>query len=73
MRCRGSGARPSGRCLDFFDVKGDLEALLALTGEPEAFYFRRRSHPALHPGQTARIYATTSPWVGWALCIPRLV
>ena len=39
--------------LDFFDIKGDLESLLALTGE--ATEFRQASHPALHPGQSAEI------------------
>ncbi|MFO1352812.1 MAG: phenylalanine--tRNA ligase subunit beta, partial [Gammaproteobacteria bacterium] len=52
------------RSVDFFDVKGDLEALLALTGEPEAFTFAAASHPALHPGQTARILRNDIP-VGW--------
>ncbi len=41
---------------DFFDLKGDLEALLALTGEPDAFRFTATaSHSALHPGQAATI------------------
>jgi len=39
------------RQVDFFDVKGDLEALLA----PLAARFEKASHPALHPGRTARI------------------
>jgi phenylalanyl-tRNA synthetase beta chain len=37
-------------------MKGDLEALLELTGAGEAFCFRPASHPALHPGQAAGIY-----------------
>ena len=43
----GSGARK----LDFFDVKGDLEALLA----PAQVRFEKVSHPALHPGRAARL------------------
>jgi len=43
------------RKVDFFDLKADVEALLALTGEPEAFRFVRSAHPALHPGQAAEI------------------
>jgi phenylalanyl-tRNA synthetase beta chain len=39
------------RAVDFFDVKGDVEALLA----PRARVFERRQHPALHPGRCARI------------------
>jgi phenylalanyl-tRNA synthetase beta chain len=56
-----SGARspelwsnPSGE-LDFFDVKGDLESILALTGDVRGFTFDKASHPALHPGQSAAI------------------
>ena len=41
--------------VDFYDMKGDVEALLELTGAPEAFTFRAASHPALHPGQCAAI------------------
>lgn len=47
----GAPARP----VDFFDLKADVEALLTLTGEPEAFVFVAAAHPALHPGQSARI------------------
>lgn len=41
--------------VDFYDVKGDLEILLGLTGRSEAFTFERAEHQALHPGQCARI------------------
>ena len=50
--------------IDFFDVKADVEALLALTGAAEEFRFVPEKHPALHPGQSARIYRGTRP-VGW--------
>src|SRR5574340_867025 len=39
------------RRVDFFDVKGDVEALLA----PLAASYERVEHPALHPGRAARI------------------
>jgi phenylalanyl-tRNA synthetase beta chain len=39
------------RAADFFDVKGDLEALLA----PRQAQFAAARHPALHPGRCARI------------------
>jgi phenylalanyl-tRNA synthetase beta chain len=56
----GSAARP----VDFFDVKGDVEALLALSGQRQ-FVFRPASHPALHPGQAAEILvAGTNEIVG---------
>ncbi len=41
--------------VDFFDLKGDLQALLALTGRAEAFSFHAKVHPALHDGQAAAI------------------
>ncbi|MDR1967652.1 MAG: phenylalanine--tRNA ligase subunit beta, partial [Burkholderiaceae bacterium] len=36
---------------DFFDVKGDVEALLG----PRQPVFERAEHPALHPGRSARV------------------
>lgn len=50
------GALPEGwgsgsRKIDFFDVKGDLEALLA----PASLCFEKLVHPALHPGRAARV------------------
>jgi phenylalanyl-tRNA synthetase beta chain len=41
--------------VDFFDLKGDLEALLDLGGCADEFSFVADQHIALHPGQTARI------------------
>ncbi|VWD19716.1 phenylalanine--tRNA ligase subunit beta [Burkholderia lata] len=48
------------RAVDFFDVKGDLEALLA----PTAARFVKAEHPALHPGRSARIEVDGRA-VGW--------
>jgi phenylalanyl-tRNA synthetase beta chain len=39
------------RLVDFFDVKGDLESLLA----PAQVVFASGVHPALHPGRCARV------------------
>ncbi len=41
--------------VDFFDLKGDLEAVLELTANELAYEFKAAKHPALHPGQTAAI------------------
>ncbi|WP_369301004.1 phenylalanine--tRNA ligase subunit beta [Pseudomonas sp. N2-5-1-1] len=41
--------------VDFFDVKADVEAVLGFAGALDDFTFVPGSHPALHPGQTARI------------------
>lgn len=43
----GEGARP----VDFYDLKGDLEALFA----PRQLSFERLSDPALHPGRAAAV------------------
>ena len=42
---------------DFFDAKGDVEALLS----PRKAVFQADSHPALHPGRTARVIVDGQP------------
>jgi phenylalanyl-tRNA synthetase beta chain len=54
------GAR--ARDVDFFDVRADLEAIVAsreVRLEPQA-------HPAFHPGQSARVFVNGAPagWIG---------
>ncbi|WP_434776176.1 phenylalanine--tRNA ligase subunit beta [Pseudomonas oryzihabitans] len=52
----------SGReAVDFFDVKADVEALLAQSGAGTDFRFVAGEHPALHPGQTALIERAGQP------------
>jgi phenylalanyl-tRNA synthetase beta chain len=46
--------------VDFFDAKGDLEALFA----PQQPRFVAASHPALHPGRSARVELNGQA-VGW--------
>jgi phenylalanyl-tRNA synthetase beta chain len=41
--------------VDFYDIKADVEALIALTGQADTFSFVAGKHSALHPGQTAEI------------------
>lgn len=50
------------RAVDFFDVRGDLEALFAGTGRTPVL--RAETHSALHPGRSARIYVNDHQ-VGW--------
>jgi phenylalanyl-tRNA synthetase beta chain len=52
------------RGADFFDVKADVESLLALTGQAHEFTFVPQSHPALNPAQSARI-CRNDQTVGW--------
>jgi phenylalanyl-tRNA synthetase beta chain len=48
------------RRVDFYDVKGDLEALFA----PREPHFEAAEHPALHPGKSARLVIGTQT-IGW--------
>jgi phenylalanyl-tRNA synthetase beta chain len=43
------------RNADFFDLKSDVEALLGLSGAISPVDFVPDDHPALHPGQAARV------------------
>lgn len=52
------------RQIDFFDVKGDVEALFALGGRGAEVEFVTDLHPALHPGQSARI-ERKGEVIGW--------
>jgi phenylalanyl-tRNA synthetase beta chain len=42
-----------GELADFFDIKGDLESILALTRHPQDYVFETASRAAFHPGQSA--------------------
>lgn len=44
-----------GQAVDFFDLKGDLERVLALTSVRDEIEFVAKTFPALHPGQSAAI------------------
>jgi phenylalanyl-tRNA synthetase beta chain len=53
------GIRPT-RPVDFFDLKADVEALVA----PRQPQFVKAAHPAFHPGRTARIELDGAA-IGW--------
>jgi phenylalanyl-tRNA synthetase beta chain len=44
------------QAVDYYDLKGDLEAILELTGKLDQIQFKAEMNPALHPGQSAAIY-----------------
>ncbi len=48
------------QAVDFFDIKGDVQALLA----PRLPVFRAAQHPALHPGRCAVVVLDGRP-IGW--------
>lgn len=54
------------RNVDFFDLKADVEAVVALTGRSDQLEFLASEHPALHPGQSAeiRLGGTAIGWLG---------
>jgi phenylalanyl-tRNA synthetase beta chain len=61
------GISKEGRAAtDFFDVKADVEALIAATGAPAEFTFEADSLSCLHPGRAARIRRSgkDAGWIG---------
>ncbi|HVY08399.1 MAG TPA: phenylalanine--tRNA ligase subunit beta [Burkholderiales bacterium] len=50
----------AARGVDFYDVKGDVEALLA----PAVPRFEPSAHPSLHPGRSARVILDNRE-IGW--------
>ena len=52
----------TARLVDFFDVRGDLEALFG----PHRMRFTPATHPAFHPGQCARVFVDNrqAGWLG---------
>jgi phenylalanyl-tRNA synthetase beta chain len=52
--------------VDFFDLKGDFESLIARTGSQARYTFVPAEHPALQPGQTASIHldGVAVGWIG---------
>jgi len=50
--------------VDFYDVRADVEALLRATGAADVYTWAPAEHPALHPGQSARILRDGVP-IGW--------
>jgi phenylalanyl-tRNA synthetase beta chain len=55
----------SSRAIDFYDLKGDLELMLALRGEKGEIEFRNTSLAWLHPGQAATV-SIDGTEIGWA-------
>ena len=51
-----------GRGVDFFDLKADVEAMVW----PRAARFEAATHPALHPGRSARVWVDGEAlgWIG---------
>ncbi len=65
----GAAQRP----VDFYDVKGDVEALLRCGGRAEPRFSARPVHPALHPGQSAALLDERGDCHGWlGVLHPRL-
>ena len=58
----GLSPEEKGRAVDFYDVKADLEALIA----PLSARYESAEHPAFHPGRSARVLVDGAPagWIG---------
>jgi phenylalanyl-tRNA synthetase beta chain len=58
----GSSRDEKNKPLDFYDVKADLETLIA----PLTARYERAEHPAFHPGRSARVLVDGQPagWIG---------
>jgi len=54
-----------GRHVDFYDLKGDLEAILKSSIQMKNYSFEQAEHPVLHPGQSARLIDGTGDCLGW--------
>ena len=54
----------AARRVDFFDIKADLELVLRQVADADEFRFESAVHPALHPGQSARVTRKGEP-IGW--------
>ncbi|MGH8458102.1 MAG: phenylalanine--tRNA ligase subunit beta, partial [Nevskiales bacterium] len=54
------------RAVDFYDLKADIEHALRLGGVFERYVFEPGHHPALHPGQSARVLreGRLAGWLG---------
>lgn len=52
--------------LDFFDIKGNIERLVALLGASDRVAYKAAVHPALHPGQSAQVLVDgqAAGWIG---------
>jgi phenylalanyl-tRNA synthetase beta chain len=58
-----------GREIDFFDIKGDAETILASTHALNEFSFQSGEHPACSPVSRPRSSARENLWVGLVLYI----
>lgn len=63
-----SGWNSASCMVDFFDIKGDVEALMARTGREHSVTFEAAPHSALHPGQSA-VLKVDDAACGWLGCL----
>lgn len=56
----------AARSADLFDIKADVEAVLALGAKVDDYEFVAGVHPSLHPGRCARVVrdGDTAGWLG---------
>ncbi len=61
----GEGWANENDPVDFYDLKGDLEALLSFTGADGSVTFKLGEHPALQPGQSVIILDKSLKTIGY--------
>ena len=55
------GWSSNNRAVDFYDLKGDVEALLGLTGQADRVTYRATDKAGFHPGQSAAALIGDAP------------
>lgn len=63
----------SARRADFYDMKGVIESLVALSGQVQYLRFERSQMACLHPGQSADVYLGEVCVGAFGVCHPKLV
>jgi len=54
-----------GHNVDFYDIKGDVEAILKSSKQFQNYNFVSAQHPVLHPGQSAKLVDAKGDCLGW--------
>jgi phenylalanyl-tRNA synthetase beta chain len=62
----GEGWANGNETVDFYDLKGDIEALLSFSGADQQVSFKSGEHPALQPGQSVLLTGKSLKTIGYA-------
>ncbi|BBM05851.1 hypothetical protein HAALTHF_36150n [Vreelandella aquamarina] len=73
MAVKGEGWNSTKAQVDFYDLKGDLESLLAMGGAREAWRFEPGEHPLCILGKPPSSFTMANPPAGLAHCTRKCV